>query len=447
MTDPRTLDDTVATAVLGIDTLWGGNALAPSGMDRLVADSWFSDRPMPTAYTHPAAARLRASGGVGGEAPDAGAVDAYLAAVDVPGAVGRLAGLAAEVGGIRGDYLAGMAESLEVMWALALERLGRGPAVPYDRCVRASTARAPGPSDPAAKRERVAELLARAGYPARKPEELLAAVDAWRAARLVPSRSIPLLADAFIARLDAGVTRHVLPHLPRSLHEVPRANVRFVPLTDAYFSGSMNYVGRERDASGAPRYEATYELNTSLQIAVPEFAQLVAHEVVPGHVTTFALAQALHVQGRIGFEGTVLTMNTLGATLFEGIAQNAMLLAHGVRSVDELPDEDLQIGVLLTWLQDDAKNQASWLAWGDPRPLAEVVPALRRECLVSEERAGKLAGPWARHPLLGRMYLPSYRAGTERVAELLARHPAGRVVPALYGVHGLVDVLTIDRVI
>ncbi|HET8734743.1 MAG TPA: hypothetical protein VFM45_13335, partial [Anaeromyxobacteraceae bacterium] len=179
MTDPRTLDDTVATAVLGIDTLWGGNALSPSGMDRLVADSWFSDRPMPAAYTHPAAARLRASGGVGGDAPDAGAVDAYLAAVDVPGAVGRLAGLAAEVGGIRGDYLAGMAESLQVMWALALERLGRGPAVPYDRCVRASAARAPGPWEPAAKRERVAELLARAGYPARTPEALLAAVDAW----------------------------------------------------------------------------------------------------------------------------------------------------------------------------------------------------------------------------------------------------------------------------
>lgn len=445
MTGPELLDENVATAILGIDALWGGDVLSPSGTARLVADSWFSDRALPEAYLHPAAARLRATGGVGAEVPDAGAVDAYLAAVDVPGAVDRLSGLAAGLGGLRGDYLAGVAHSLRVMWELAEERLGRGPAVPYARCVRASTGRDPGPSRPAVRRAQVAGLLERAGYPAYGPEGLGAAVDAWRADRLVPRRSILQLADAFIAQLDAGTARHVLPHLPAALRGVPRANVRFVPLADAYFSGSMNYLGRERDDAGAPRYEATYELNTSLEIAVPEFAQLVAHEVVPGHVTTFALAQALHVRGTIGFEGTVLTMNTLGATLFEGIAQNAALLAHGVRTVDDLPDEELRIGVLLTHLQDEAKNQASWRAWGDPRPADAVAAELRADYLVSEERAGKLAGPWARHPLLGRMYLPAYRAGTDRVAGLLRDHPWDRVVPALFGVHGLVDVRTIDR--
>ena len=67
--------------------------------------------------------------------------------------------------------------------------------------------------------------------------------------------------------------------------------------------------------------------------------------MVPGHVTTFALLQHLYRLGELGFEATVLTMNTRGATLSEGIANNAILMAHGVTEVDELPDDDLQIGV------------------------------------------------------------------------------------------------------
>ncbi len=66
MPDDRALDSTIATAILGVDTLWGGDVLHPAGAGRLVADSWFSGAPMPPAYTHRAAARLRESGGVAG---------------------------------------------------------------------------------------------------------------------------------------------------------------------------------------------------------------------------------------------------------------------------------------------------------------------------------------------------------------------------------------------
>lgn len=447
MTDEATLSAATATAILGIDTLWGGDVLNPSGTGRFIADSWFSDEPLPPAYTHPAAARLRQSGGVAGKEIDAAAVDAYLAAVDVPGAVKDLAARAEALGGLRGAYLASLAGSMGIMWELVQERMGRGPAVPYARCVQASCGQSPEPSRGEEKRRRVAELLARAGHPSTTGAELLAAVDAWRSLRLVPRKSIRQLGDAFIAQLEEATRRHVVPLLPASLHGIPRANIQFLPIEDAWFSGSMNYVGRERDARGAPRYEATYELNASLQISVPEFAQLVSHEVVPGHVTTFALAQGLYVQKKLGFEGTVLTMNTRGAALAEGIANNAILMAHGVKEVEELPDEDLQLGLLLALLQDDAKNQSSWLTWGEGRPQPEVAATLRTDYLVSAERADKLSGAWGRHPLLGRMYLPAYRAGTEKVAALRRLHPPERIIPALYGVFGLVDLVTIDQVL
>jgi hypothetical protein len=167
--------------------------------------------------------------------------------------------------------------------------------------------------------------------------------------------------------------------------------------------------------------------------------------VVPGHVTTFAYLQNLWVRDRAEFEATVLTMNTRCAALCEGIANNAILIAHGVTEVEDLPDEDLQIGVLLALLQDDAKNQSSYLTWNEKKPQAEVAATLRRDFLVTPERADKLSGAWGKHPLLGRMYLPAYRAGTDRVAELRRRHPPARLLPALYGCAGMVDITSIEE--
>lgn len=439
------LDMYVAEAVLGIDTLWGGDVMCPSGTGRFIADSWFSDEPLPAAYTHPAAARLRQTGGVSAKQIDRGSVDTYLRENNLLRAITGVRDEAARCAALRRAYLTGLALSLEVMWDLAMEVLDKGDPVPYTRCVEASTAKPPEPSHPEGKRERVAELLGRAGYS--QNDGILPAVDGWRRERVTPMASVQSLGAAVIARFDALSAKNLVPLLPRELAAVPRANIEFLPIKEAWFSGSMNYIGRARTSSGAPLYEATYEINASLQISYPEFEQLVSHEVVPGHVTTFAYLQDLYVRGKAGFEATVLTMNTRAATLFEGLANNAILIAHGVKDVNELPDEDLQIGVLLALLQDDAKNQSSYMTWGEGRPQQEVAATLRRDFLVTEERADKLSGAWGRHPLLGRMYLPAYRAGTEKLARLRRSHPAERVLPAIYGCNGLVDIETVDMVL
>ncbi len=431
-------EELVGNAILGIDTLWGGDVMCASGTGRFIADSWFSDEPLPAAYTHATAARVRESGGVSAKAPDKEAVGAYLDAVDIRGAVDELSRSESE-------YVANLALCLRVMSDLAMELLGKGEPVPYERCVLASTGAAPSPSNPLAKRERVAELLAGQGHAVRTREELLSAVDAWRRAHLAPMASVRALGEAFIARYDALTLANVVPYLPAELGGVPRANIQFLPIQGAWFSGSMNYLGRARGADRGPQYEATYEINASLEISVPEFEQLVSHEVVPGHVTTFAYLQNLYWRGRVGFEASVLTMNTRCAALFEGIANNAALMAHGVTEVEQLPDENLQIGLLLALLQDDAKNQSSYLTWKEGAPQEEVAAVLRRDYLVTAERAGKLSGAWGRHPLLGRMYLPAYRAGTELVADLRRHHRPERLLPVLYGCAGLVDVSTIGQ--
>ena len=438
------LDHHIAQAILGIDTLWGGDVLNPSGTGRFIADCWFSDEALPVAYTHAAAARLRETGGVTAKDVPLAAVDAYLAEVDVRGSIAAVAAEGKRIGGLRGAYLSGLALCFDVMWDLAMELLGRGEPVPYERCVRAMTDRAPEPSRPEEKRRLVAELLASAGHSSKDRAGLLAAVDAWRGGRLVEGRSIPALASKVISDLDALTRKNVLPFLPAEFGAVPLSNVTFLPIENAWFSGSMNYLGRARRPDGSPEFEATYELNASLQISVPEFHQLVSHEVVPGHVTTFAFLQGLWVRRRLGFESTVLTMNTRYAALAEGIANNALLMAHGVTEVSAIPDRDLVIGLLLALLQDDAKNQSSYLTWREKAPQAEVASVLRNDFLVSPERADKLSGAWGRHPLLGRMYLPAYRFGTEKVAALRKAYPSERVLPVLYGASGLVDAVTVD---
>jgi hypothetical protein len=375
---------------------------------------------------------------------DRDAVEEYLRQIDVPGVIDGLQKEAQKIEGLRGQYLSSLASALATMWDLAREVLGKGDPVPYEQCVKVATGRAPEPSRPEAKRKRVVELLGNAGYQASGPAGIPDAVDQWRRDRLVPMASVRALGAAVIARMNQLCENNLVPYLPAELVRVPRANIEFLPIKDAWFSGSMNYIGRARNADGTPRYEATYEINASLQISVPEFEHLVSHEVVPGHVTTFAYLQDLYVRGIVGFEATVLTMNTRAATLFEGIANNAILIAHGVTEVDQLPDEDLQIGVLLALLQDDAKNEASYLTWSEKMPREEVAAILRRDYLVTEERADKLSGAWGRHPLLGRMYLPAYRCGTERVAELRRKYRPSQLMSALYGAAGLVDCETVE---
>src|SRR5512142_2114590 len=111
----------VADAVLGIDTLWGGDVMCPSGTGRFIADSWFSDEPLPAAYTTPAAARVRETGGVGGKSVDRAAVEQYLREVDLPKAIAGVRAESAKLGGLRGAYLEGLALCLEAMWDLAME--------------------------------------------------------------------------------------------------------------------------------------------------------------------------------------------------------------------------------------------------------------------------------------------------------------------------------------
>ena len=140
----------VADAVLGIDTIWGGDVMCPSGTGRFIADSWYSDEPLPAAYTVASAARVRETGGVAGKTVDRDAVEAYLRDVNLPAAIAGVRHEAGNLPGLRGQYLIGLANCLEVMWdsgdgdprqrsGCSLHALRRGLDGPRARAVQAGS--------------------------------------------------------------------------------------------------------------------------------------------------------------------------------------------------------------------------------------------------------------------------------------------------------------------
>ena len=206
----------IADAVLGIDTLWGGDVMCASGTGRFIADSWYSDEPLPAAYTAPSAARLRESGGVGGKTIDREAVDQYLRDVNLPEAVAGVRKEAAKMGGLRGQVS-------HRPGGLHRDHVGPGDGDSSARVrlfptrvrVEASTGKAPEPSKPEAKRERVAELL---DAPDIRPQtECLPAVDAWRRERVTPMGSVKALGAAVIAYFDNLSAANLMPYLPKDL--------------------------------------------------------------------------------------------------------------------------------------------------------------------------------------------------------------------------------------
>jgi len=437
-------EQAVAGAIIAIDTLWGGDVNCRSGLGRLIADSYFSGKDLPECYALPEAELLRKSGGVSAKAPDRESIRAFLAKAKPAEHIDAFVREAQSFEPRRKALVLALADTIRVQLDLAMERLGDGPPVPYERCVRSSTGDVAKEADTKADLERARDLLGQLGEKVGAgAAALLEAVDGWRGRTWIGHEGIEKANVRVIGELDRLVKQNFVPHLPAEMRDVPRSNVKFIMLKEAWFSGSMNYIGRARNADGTPQYEAEYELNASIQKSRAEFMHLVSHEVVPGHVTTFAYIQNMYHRGLLGFESTILTMNTRHSTLFEGIANAGLLMAHGARTADELPDPELKLGMLLASLEDTAKNNASVYTWAHHMPADEIKSRLRNNCLASQERADKLTDAWAQHPLLGRAYMPSYLHGTNLVLRILRDHGNAKAIPILFGMQGLNDCVTI----
>ena len=192
----------------GIDTLWGGDVMNPSGTGALHRRLLVLGRAAAGGLHAPDGAEgARKRGRLGAKSRTAAAIDAYLAAVDVKGAIDAMAVGERQARAVcAARLLRGARECFRRCGTSSRRLLGRGPACPTSAA--SSARRESRPSRRAGeKRHRVASCSRRPAIPRRSGDELLAAVDAWRRERIVPAKSIAMLADAFIAQFDAGTSQ------------------------------------------------------------------------------------------------------------------------------------------------------------------------------------------------------------------------------------------------
>lgn len=441
---------TIATAVIGVDTLWGGDVDDFSGTNRLIADSYFSDYELPPCFFDSVAERLRVSGGVLGNEVSNHDIVQFEKKFAIRECIAFLQSGASATTEVQKKYQARMGKALEAMLDLALAERGLISEIPYARLVEAGTGFAPQLFDVSDVRAHIKALLENSGEgPSLYNGNLLAAVDAWRKKRVMSSAHMAEVNKILIPQLDALSIKNILPHLPASFAKVPRTNVVFKPIQGAHFSGSLNYLGKERAADGSPHYEAIYEINTEIEISKTEYEYLVSHEVVPGHVMTTALFHYLCFTKApgFGFESTIFPMCSPAATLAEGIANNALLLANGWQSETDIVDSDTRVALLLGVIQDYGKANISYRLHQEKMEPQKVAELTRVECLLTEERAQKLTFDWGAHPLLGKMYMPAYAVGTRVVGEALKKYGAAKLIPVLYGAKGPVDILSLNELL
>lgn len=440
----------IATAIIGVDTLWGGDVDDFSGTNRLIADSYFSDYELPPCFFDSVADRLRQSEGVLGKVVSNDDIIGFVEKFALRDCIDFITSGASAFTDAQKKYQARMGKALETMLDLALAERHIIPEVSYARLVEAGTGFAPQLFDVSGQREIISELLESLGEgPSLYDGNLLAAVDAWRKKRLVTRQHMADVNEILIPELDRAAQAKILPHLPGSFAQVPRTNVVFKPVEGAHFSGSLNYLGKERNPDGSPQYEAVYEINAEIEISKTEFDFLVAHEVVPGHVMTTALTHYLWYTKApgFGFENTIFPMCSPAATLAEGVANTALFLAHGWQSEADIPDPDMRLAYLLSVLQDYGKANISYRLHEEKMEPQTVSELTRTECLLTEERAYKLTFAWGAHPLLGKMYMPAYAVGTNVVGDLLKKYGPEKLIPVAYGARGPVDILSLTELL
>ncbi len=212
-------EETMATIILGVDTLWGGDVMNPSGKGRFIADTYFSGKPLPAWYPAERFSSLRLQGGAAGKATSKDVYDAtrHLQLREALRAMRmdtrRVVLHPSQI--MQSRYINGLTRSLDIMLNMAFEAVGLHDGVKYRHSVVAATGTHPKIFDVTAERQKVHDLLELMGEgPSQHGGNLYDAVSAWRAKRLVSRNEMGPLSQEIITRLNAGTEQYVLPHLP-----------------------------------------------------------------------------------------------------------------------------------------------------------------------------------------------------------------------------------------
>lgn len=449
------LDEKLETLLIGVDTLFGGDALAKSGAHHVIADTLSSGKRPPKVYYDPFARASRgfARGmqGYRNVLGDAGAVDGFVRNYRLCELSGEIRELLTGLDENERANRLHLTDTLSVMLDTALAQLNKTELPSFDRrymAAIAGTAREVEVADPADARKKLGEALADVGFHATSDRDLRETVLAWESkqgylepqkvggvARKIVGELLGVMREGVFSHLDFGLAGH-----KADLSDLTFEGFRFKTLKSAPFTGSNTYYGGER--GGVPLLKALVEYNTSHPITEAGLLSLCAHEVI-GHYINAAVRDVLRRGGKLGFMAALDVMCSPVCTFQEGWAQNMFELMYGSReAAAERHGKDLLVALSHADLGDIAKNNVAILYQKKGASLEDVRRHVAEDCAQADPIARKLSGPWAQDPIMGPMYGPAYLVGSRIVNAAIKNH--GTVPVAMIGYHlnGLVDIGT-----
>ncbi len=450
-------DRTLATAIVGVDTLFGHDAGSESGKDHFIADSYPRDEvELPASYHDKTAVDLR--GGHKGVEPGINVKEVadYVVQHGLTNNRERLlSALGANAPTHRQHFARNLGECLDVMARTALAINRKEPLPSYEERYAASTRRAPELVDTAPLRETLRAALDKVGFDVTQSRSLRDTFLAWESDRgkvpadkmakkvaRVRNHLMDLMRRNMFSKIDFDLPGHD-PHLA----DLPFDGMELRFVKGVPFTGSNAYTGGV-NPDGSPALKALFEYNTDHPLSPSHLYDFVAHEIIAHYVDT-VMADLRWREGQMGMEGPLGTMCTTGVILREGFAQNSLQLIYGgseERAIEDLgPDQRVQFA--RQRLDDTGKHNASILLQMRGMSLDDVKRHLEVECVLSDQFVAKLSGIWARHPVWGPMYGPAYRVGQTVVDDMIKKHGPQKVLAMCLHKKGYLDIDTLPEVL
>ena len=260
------------------------------------------------------------------------------------------------------------------------------------------------PAEMQAARERLHELLGRAGF---ARGTLTDRILAWEAARALPAAQLPATFAVLLAEGKARTAARIF--------DTGDFTMTLNPVRDVPYTARCGFDRRRMD------------LNVDLAFTRAALKHLVAHEIYPGHATQLLLTRARVLAGEAHPETLLCTANTVLGCVQEGIAD------EGIALIDWFEDDDDHIQHELRRLRSAAQTSAAWFLMVEGRPPGAVADYLRETAAGQEAWVrGRLR--MAAHPFRG-PFIASYWAGARAVRRVFERVSAAdyrRFVDYLY---------------
>jgi hypothetical protein len=201
-------------------------------------------------------------------------------------------------------------------------------------------------------------ILSRMGYTG----DLAAQCSRWEASVKVPADEVPGVFEALMDQAWDRAEKYLLK-IPADKSD----RMRVLPVSGVHYNAMCNYAERR------------VHLNVDPVLTRPGLKHLVVHEGIPGHYLQFKIRETGLLDGSGAADSSLSVVNTAGASVFEGIADN------GLRMLNWIESDDDRVQAVMTRYRAGIVTGAAWRMHALDWPKEKVADWLRSQSLVGGE--------------------------------------------------------------